>query len=494
MEFIIVLLIFIICIQTYNISEKKKEKEQLEVELKIKQYEIMINDENLKHLVSKRHCINCKYSLYIGFNTLTNGEIFCDDLSNQCLKYNMNIKELEFENFSGHNPAVYCKFFSIKDTIVYDSTKDNILDKFKPVNNIDTTKQENSLDENNSEKLKNKNENIDREKDREVINFDELINKAKKLAHDNIWDDEAIRVNNAIIEFDSSCSAAYTRLAKCYVIKKEYERAEKLYREVLSFDSNNIIAENRLNDLLTIKDKHIENKFNEIISYLQKKFKEHSVKIDYDEEFFMFYHDYYNPYRGGNNNKFRSDKDGDILKLKNNNRNIIEKYSKLLDSKLNGISNDLNNIVIISIPSSRVGNENGITMVAKNIAKTNRFIDNSSKLMRFSNIEKLATGGDRSKYVHINSIKYENNDIDLSNKIIILIDDVITTGNSLIASREILMRLGAKYILGLGICKTYFETDEILQINEDDKEHYYCEYLPDSELNDEEIIECDIWD
>lgn len=57
----------------------------------------------------------------------------------------------------------------------------------------------------------------------------------------------------------------------------------------------------------------------------------------------------------------------------------------------------------------------------------------------------MAHGGDRSKYLHLQSIEVVD-DIDMSQDIILLMDDVTTTGNSLYACKEILLNHGAKNV------------------------------------------------
>lgn len=141
----------------------------------------------------------------------------------------------------------------------------------------------------------------------------------------------------------------------------------------------------------------------------------------------------------------------------------------MLNVKLNNIKNiiDSEDIVIMSIPSSTAGKRNGINKVAELIAKENKFLDKSDRLVRTKDIPKLATGGRRHKDIHLNSIKYEKDECDLLNKIIILIDDVITTANSLIATREILMEYGAKHIIALGLTKTHKESFNIIDEQEE---------------------------
>lgn len=78
------------------------------------------------------------------------------------------------------------------------------------------------------------------------ILLDDLKEKAKELALKNNWGEEAVKVNKKIIELDSTCSGAYTRLAKCYVKSGDEHTAAELWEELLEFDPNNAIAVNRL--------------------------------------------------------------------------------------------------------------------------------------------------------------------------------------------------------------------------------------------------------
>lgn len=60
-------------------------------------------------------------------------------------------------------------------------------------------------------------------------------------------------------------------------------------------------------------------------------------------------------------------------------------------------------------------------------------------------IDKLAWGGNRSKEVHLKTISTMN-EVDIIGDIVLLMDDVTTTGNSLYACREILLERGAKCV------------------------------------------------
>lgn len=78
------------------------------------------------------------------------------------------------------------------------------------------------------------------------ILLDDLIVKAKELALKNNWGKDAVEVNKKIIELDTTCSGAYTRLAKCYLKLKDEDSAVKLWEQLLEFDPDNTIAINRL--------------------------------------------------------------------------------------------------------------------------------------------------------------------------------------------------------------------------------------------------------
>ena len=74
--------------------------------------------------------------------------------------------------------------------------------------------------------------------------FDELNTIAEKLVFNNLWDDTAIDINKRIIGKRSKNHAAYTRLAKCLLVKGDRQGAYNLYKKVLEFDPNNTISWN----------------------------------------------------------------------------------------------------------------------------------------------------------------------------------------------------------------------------------------------------------
>ncbi len=81
--------------------------------------------------------------------------------------------------------------------------------------------------------------------------------------------------------------------------------------------------------------------------------------------------------------------------------------------------------------------------------------DGSAVLVRSRSIPKLAKGGNRNMEVHLNSIRINRKcGIDVSGKNVLLVDDVITTGNSVLACASILKDAGARNVFILTMAKT----------------------------------------
>ncbi|OGI17994.1 MAG: hypothetical protein A2287_00830 [Candidatus Melainabacteria bacterium RIFOXYA12_FULL_32_12] len=76
-----------------------------------------------------------------------------------------------------------------------------------------------------------------------------LIDQAEKFALGGITNQEAIDINTHIIELNKFESAAYTRLAKCYLANNNISGAIEMYKQVLEFDAKNKIAINSLKKL-----------------------------------------------------------------------------------------------------------------------------------------------------------------------------------------------------------------------------------------------------
>lgn len=106
---------------------------------------------------------------------------------------------------------------------------------------------------------------------------------------------------------------------------------------------------------------------------------------------------------------------------------------------------------ICVVPSHTKGetNESGIAELAHRLAQNNR-IDKVNYLIRNKTIDKLAYGGSRDIRVQIGSIGV-NPDMTVEGDVVLIVDDVTTSGASLEACRNILLEHGAQRVAMLAL-------------------------------------------
>ena len=130
---------------------------------------------------------------------------------------------------------------------------------------------------------------------------------------------------------------------------------------------------------------------------------------------------------------------GKILDLKNGKPEAINYFYNLLDCEIN------KNVTICVVPSSdSTKTDTGMTRLGEKLARNGRK-DKVHFLVREKTIDKLANGGNRSKYIHANSIGTHEGET-IEGDVVLLMDDVTTTGNSLYACKEILLASGAQNV------------------------------------------------
>ncbi|WP_026659597.1 phosphoribosyltransferase [Butyrivibrio sp. AC2005] len=137
-----------------------------------------------------------------------------------------------------------------------------------------------------------------------------------------------------------------------------------------------------------------------------------------------------------------------ILALKGKDPEAIEYFFEILNEEFP------EKIAICAVPSSTPGKtDTGITNLAKKLTSEKNRIDRVNFLIRTQEIPKLAYGGNRDQTVHYQSIDTEK-EISVKGMTIFLLDDVTTTGNSLIVCKEKLLRRGAATVIMVALGQT----------------------------------------
>lgn len=128
-----------------------------------------------------------------------------------------------------------------------------------------------------------------------------------------------------------------------------------------------------------------------------------------------------------------------IMKIKKGKDSAIDYFYKILEPML-----PIDWAVAI-IPSHNPADiSSGIRTLAKKLAANNRF-DATACLLRHIKISKLSQGGDRNINQHLQTIRVNDKGI-IRNKEVLLLDDVASTGNSLLACKHLLTESGAKVV------------------------------------------------
>jgi predicted amidophosphoribosyltransferase len=146
--------------------------------------------------------------------------------------------------------------------------------------------------------------------------------------------------------------------------------------------------------------------------------------------------------------KYRHDGDPDPQPWKQRNKTqALRRLFQQLDPLLSP------DIAIAVVPShDRAAGLSGIHELAQTLARQSR-IDATACLVRFRKIPKLATGGSRSVARHMSSIRVEHAEI-IQGREVLLLDDVTTSGNSLVACRLLLLEAGAARVKYMALGRT----------------------------------------
>ncbi|MGR4890655.1 ComF family protein [Sphingopyxis sp. LARHCG72] len=97
----------------------------------------------------------------------------------------------------------------------------------------------------------------------------------------------------------------------------------------------------------------------------------------------------------------------------------------------------------------------GIRVLAAKLEAAGECKNVSGLLVRHTKIQKLAAGGNRSIDVHLKSIRIDDGQ-PIKGQRILLIDDVLTTGYSLLACRKLLLAAGADFVKCAALGRTTY--------------------------------------
>ena len=182
-----------------------------------------------------------------------------------------------------------------------------------------------------------------------------------------------------------------------------------------------------------------------------------------------FYHPKFNYYENYyEDNEDFNEYSQKILDLKNSNYEAIKFFCKELDRII-----DDEQVVITTVPSSDATCiSSGIIDLSKKLIQSQQnLIYGTACIKRIKSIFKQSNSSEkRTKKRHKDSIEIQNKSL-IKNQKVILLDDVLTTGNTVNACQELLLEAGAKEVKIIVLAKTIRDVD------------YYCDWVEEYYIN-----------
>ena len=170
-------------------------------------------------------------------------------------------------------------------------------------------------------------------------------------------------------------------------------------------------------------------------------------------------HDYHAYKINGEKNPQFDKNSGRILDLKNPKCggyvSAVAYYQKDLASRLAKRSG-LKTWTLVGavVPSHEAGKDSpGLSAIMTYLAQQFPIKFPPNPLLRVTTVDKLTAGGNRSKEVHLDSIIVQPKTVQ-KGSMVILLDDVSTSGNSIYACEELLLSAGAAIVLKIALAKT----------------------------------------
>lgn len=144
---------------------------------------------------------------------------------------------------------------------------------------------------------------------------------------------------------------------------------------------------------------------------------------------------------------------GKLLDLKEGKERGLSYCQRLLIENIK--TNTL--LAIAAVPSSDATKiRSGVQQLASRYASACGALDAYDLLRRTKSIQKLASGGNRAMQVHLDSLAVHKIER-INGHVVIILDDIMTTGNSLAASRQLLLHAGVEKVICLAMGQTSYE-------------------------------------
>jgi hypothetical protein len=167
----------------------------------------------------------------------------------------------------------------------------------------------------------------------------------------------------------------------------------------------------------------------------------------------------YHGYRllnGERNPAFRQATDGRLLNFKEGDLAAIDAEADEVGAVLNCLGLPPR-VLVALIPGHRAVATNRGTTLSQLVdvlaAQDPRLVASADTLVRHRDVEKLAVGGSRSVRVHAESM-WVQVPPPLQGETVVVLDDVVSTGHSMEAARELLRLAGAARVACVAIART----------------------------------------
>lgn len=161
--------------------------------------------------------------------------------------------------------------------------------------------------------------------------------------------------------------------------------------------------------------------------------------------------------RGGQLNDRHQGNSSIILQVKYKSESFINSLaSAIVDNAISENSRLFQADVICSVPSSNADDAfNGIRLLAMKVSSMHGYVDGTGCLVRTKNKENSHLLGIRSEESHYMTLCVNQSEL-IQGKHVLLLDDVTTSGRSLVASANMLLKAGAKGVTKLALGETAY--------------------------------------